>query len=707
MNPGHRDSGFVAEFSMDQPTKCPVCNNLIDPNSNWKFFGNANGDGGKRVCAACAPSVMKRPTTQRRGDAPMPTLAPAYVQDVRGTINAARAKGASQEMRHITAVPSGQGAMGPPPLPPRANTNGTGVSVVVRNTWRQDQASNMHSYPPPAPPAGGAYGYSSNHAQYHDQRRMWSNTAYAAPSVPPQTSVPLVKLRFQLMRSIRGKKIPHLIGNIIAGVPGVPADSTIASIREKGQKALALKIKAELHGYALDWNMIELQELASSVDLETFDAQMNGAYLYSHCVKSTGKGKEGTWTFKKSAVELAFVLGWKQWEDIEDFLDRQERQPPMSTCDDNDANVLSDSEDSATSTRLTSAEFSKKRSRTASISEPTTPPPSKQRRPVFQSPDQARLLSALQNGGSSKTQLKMSQQTQTKPENITYYPIEVLPLEDLIAKGADGFSGFTPDPRRAVQGVLHTSDQYIGRGTFKTAQLAYLTLVSLATDGVGSQPNQCVVLKRPYTNGKQVGEQFEIARFGPQEEYRSILMEANVFQWSSTLHAHTDSFVSRQVVTCGRPTFPLPEIRFVSAGVAVVHSAGGFGQRKVVRSFLVEELIPDHELGFTKFICNSSAVPLVTVLSDPNTADVAEYLAFTQHVQYSKTGGMAYLSDLQGSTELLTDTQIMTNPDKVKGERLFGDGNDPGPFRAFSKQHKCTKYCIWARLTPFEAPAEG
>jgi hypothetical protein len=50
-----------------------------------------------------------------------------------------------------------------------------------------------------------------------------------------------------------------------------------------------------------------------------------------------------------------------------------------------------------------------------------------------------------------------------------------------------------------------------------------------------------------------------------------------------------------------------------------------------------------------KYISNNNAKPRAAVMADPAPAEVAEFLAFTQHVQYWKSGGRVYLSDLQGT----------------------------------------------------------
>lgn len=66
----------------------------------------------------------------------------------------------------------------------------------------------------------------------------------------------------------------------------------------------------------------------------------------------------------------------------------------------------------------------------------------------------------------------------------------------------------------------------------------------------------------------------------------------------------------------------------------------------VCTAYLIEELLLDAE-SFIKFIHNGTCHTLVE--PDKPKYDVAEFLAFTQHVQYFKTGGLAYISDYQGN----------------------------------------------------------
>ncbi|KAJ7191512.1 hypothetical protein GGX14DRAFT_701589 [Mycena pura] len=586
-----------------------------------------------------------------------------------------------------------------------------GIQVNVPSTWSRSAYSYapQASQAPVAPVAPPGYGYSAAHNDWAAQKKIWSAKAYQS------TAPPAVILRFQLMHGLRGKTKGQLIGNISEGCAGVSADSTIKNIREAGMQALSTKIVRELGGFDLDWSSIELQEVNSWVTLDRYPETIQGPYLHSHCTKASAKGKEPTLVFKKKAVDLAFIVDPIQWQRIEEFLDktsnRSEDGQGYLSAEDEDDDLQPDSEISGpfvlaraefTMQRTRSTDSSGKRARSVSVAEPSTPPQRK-RQAQYQSPDQQRLRAALEIGGSSTSQI--SGHVQTTSERITFFSIVPKPLQDLLT--ASRFQGFICDPQQAVQGVLNiVSNEYLGHGAFKTAQLGYLTLSPIAHHGLGQQSNEKVVSKRPYTNGEQTGSRFQIARFDSQDEYKAILMEANVLQWSTSIFGLSDDFIQNFITHNGQPPFKILYPRFIHAGVALVHSAlpavsSSKSTSNVARSYLVEELIDGHRDNFRKFIANRSAKPLASVLAEAELAHVAEFLSFTQHVQYWKTKAMVYLSDLQGTVDLLTDPQIMTTPELANGADLFGEGNVAAAFEAFPREHECNKFCTWFQVPKF------
>ncbi|KAJ6592872.1 hypothetical protein B0H19DRAFT_919391, partial [Mycena capillaripes] len=180
----------------------------------------------------------------------------------------------------------------------------------------------------------------------------------------------------------------------------------------------------------------------------------------------------------------------------------------------------------------------------------------------------------------------------------------------------------------------------LGIGTFKTAHPSYLTLIHLASEGLGRKPNESVALKQMYVHRKSPTktnpDAWVINRLMPADEYGKIIMEANVLLWATSLIQHF-----------------IPDIRFVHAGVAILHErTTAPSVRSLIRcSYLIEERIDEEHDGFYKFINNGSVVPLPQRTTDQSVSAEAVFLSFTQYVQFYKTNlGMVYLPDLQGES---------------------------------------------------------
>ncbi|CAK5265846.1 unnamed protein product [Mycena citricolor] len=142
----------------------------------------------------------------------------------------------------------------------------------------------------------------------------------------------------------------------------------------------------------------------------------------------------------------------------------------------------------------------------------------------------------------------------------------------------------------------------------------------------------------------------------------------------------------------------IPKICFVEGGIALVHDStvgkNVHAASSHHRTLVIEELI---ESLFVKFVHNHAPVPYLA--ADHPLFYVADFLCFTQHVQYEKLGGLVFISDYQGSELLLSNPQIMTSPD-ISKESMFGGGNVGALFTAFPEKHKCSGYCCFFGLKP-------
>ncbi|KAG1792078.1 uncharacterized protein HD556DRAFT_1239920, partial [Suillus plorans] len=177
--------------------------------------------------------------------------------------------------------------------------------------------------------------------------------------------------------------------------------------------------------------------------------------------------------------------------------------------------------------------------------------------------------------------------------------------------------------------------------------------------------------------------------------------------WSKSLLKLTYDFIDRSIASSPEPPlFAVPRVQFVEAGLALCHNQASSKPRAKTGStwavFLLEELIEGSDDMFVKFIHNMNANPLLNELD--YGYDMAEFFVFTQHVQYVKTGKLAFISDYQGIIVLLTDPQILTHPyvfficsDSIliNACDIFGEGNIEASISKFEDQHACNEYCEW------------
>lgn len=113
------------------------------------------------------------------------------------------------------------------------------------------------------------------------------------------------------------------------------------------------------------------------------------------------------------------------------------------------------------------------------------------------------------------------------------------------------------------------------------------------------------------------------------------------------------SFMKKEEHVHGLPPFEVPQMRYVQAGLAIQVSKDseleGTGRQN---AYLLEEFIDSEDPGwFVKYLNNNSAKPYK--FKNEERSIRAEFLSFSQHVQFIETGGQAYLSDLQGRSQAL------------------------------------------------------
>ncbi|KAF8328622.1 hypothetical protein F5887DRAFT_850651, partial [Amanita rubescens] len=152
----------------------------------------------------------------------------------------------------------------------------------------------------------------------------------------------------------------------------------------------------------------------------------------------------------------------------------------------------------------------------------------------------------------------------------------------------------------------------------------------------GNKPVVCAkqMYEREYENGVHM---MKILEFADQKQMFST--ELGVLVWA---HALLDYVYQLLELDHNQPEQPIeiPRFRFVTAALATEGKEVADEKRQV---YLLEEFI---EGSFIKYVNNGCATPLKDL--DDEDYRRAQFLCFTQHVQYVMTGKKAFIGDYQG-----------------------------------------------------------
>lgn len=164
-----------------------------------------------------------------------------------------------------------------------------------------------------------------------------------------------------------------------------------------------------------------------------------------------------------------------------------------------------------------------------------------------------------------------------------------------------------------------------------------------------------------------------------------LITEANISRWASSSLDHCYAFIDKMAADNFIQTDDVPRLRFAEAGLAASFTQVKKQNKitaKLVATYFVEEKLRDGQEGgadpFLRLIGNGSAATFKR--PDPEIQNVVDFLSFTQHFQYFKSGGLFFISDYQGQGTLiarrftpsltaclvkagiLCDPQILTSP---------------------------------------------
>ncbi|KAF7349119.1 hypothetical protein MVEN_01434100 [Mycena venus] len=227
----------------------------------------------------------------------------------------------------------------------------------------------------------------------------------------------------------------------------------------------------------------------------------------------------------------------------------------------------------------------------------------------------------------------------------------------------------------AINVILHLdlTPKAQKRGGFKMAAFG-----RSSTRIFGPHTGTGICAKRTYYEQKDV--ESGIVHYLPHPSPRqaqdlAVKVMCNV--WTASLlndvYAEVDRFIS---LSKSGPPAKIPRMRFVKVAFATEGKQVTAG-------------------AFQKYINNNAPTPN-SFLFDCENQNCAQFLAFSQHWQFRRTHGLAFVSDYQGGDTLLTDPQIMS--DASLGD-IFALGNMPSGCKDFPKIHRCNKFCEYFQIT--------
>ncbi|KAH0826042.1 hypothetical protein J3R83DRAFT_7452 [Lanmaoa asiatica] len=479
----------------------------------------------------------------------------------------------------------------PPSLPPRQHH--TGPDIYAPAAWSADSCiptnpvslpgSSRSIMPPPA-------GYSKHHASYSNSLDYWSHLA-RTPGTSLAETIILNILALHEGGQRRGRLHGTPFGNIIEGKKGIDAQITAPGLVAVARQTLDPHIIAFCPDFP--WRPDEFVVRDDSwVDLANHP-EIHKGYFYNECIQPSNRKNSKGMVFKSRPFTLYVVVPQSQWVEYQQFVAKQDgvaakltvvtvksklhpgpsgqRSRPSSSLgpsgrhsgpsssflpspDDSSSDsspILSSTLALAGNKVTTSHEHSPKLSTHGDLSlcEALLT-----KKPL----DPDSLREALKVGGTAD--LDISKVLKSSIYSVDFYPIPTIPIS-LILKNATHHA-FNVDPKTATmhpgQLRLSSEDSFIGAGGFKTAYTATLLLSKLTQTGIGSQPCENIVVKRPYIcQGKICGPPWR--RLAVREESEKLFRGANVLYWTKSLFQVVEDFVATALANAVvAPPFDIP-----------------------------------------------------------------------------------------------------------------------------------------------------
>ncbi|KAJ7853399.1 hypothetical protein B0H13DRAFT_1904126 [Mycena leptocephala] len=607
----------------------------------------------------------------------------------------------SREPMGPPPLPLGQrGSIGPPPALSQRSSHYSPYGPDVRLPMGSSLAANRSLG---TSTSSSGYGYTENHASYREVRSQRQQLAYAP------TSDHRIMLEFRGVTRKPGRVTAEIIGDMYHVVDKVKASIGAGEIKIMAWNILGPKWAAHTDGYDLNVDdcTIHNKDWVEIVAIRSPDVNAIADRFYKPNPKSPNEP-----IFKTAKFLVNFCIPWAIYSAFLDRDTEQQEQSQSYDNTENSRSIESEDEDSIVvvtrtsvpgrnSSRQLSRRPSNWRSRQPSSSrqlrsQSSQQPVSKSRsavlRPASFSGQNSPLFSYDPDDAEKDSEKDMlrSDDEVTVPalrsesdldhlaHSATPFSIPVFPKEALFK----ALSQQTMPSRKEINSLMNFSAISVQASIARQRTLTDLLDNSANFESFLKTPPMDVILHLDLTHKAQKRGGFKMTAFGRSSkpmfatgsteicgkrsyyeqknvetgttecipypsprQAQDLMVELKCNVWSASLLEDVYAGIDRfNALSTTNPPVEILRMRFVRVAFA---TEGKSSERSV---FLVEEQIEESREGqFRKYINNRAPIP-TTFVSGSENGTRASFLAFTQHWQFKRTHGLAFVSDYQGQS---------------------------------------------------------
>ncbi|KAF9477407.1 hypothetical protein BDN70DRAFT_810773 [Pholiota conissans] len=671
-SPNHAgsDTGIEADFTTEQvaEVKCGRCSAVFPSGTKLKWIHSkpeaSFKQPGRLVCDDCYQYYLSKGSTRRRTVSALPgpstssmlqTSLPSHTEVRHQVAAAQRTDGAypmvpiGSQLQHRSfhsAAAALQQAQRHGPSPSQYYASGGQMSGSGCAAWGQVNVAPIPNpfMQRPFPPMRNQTlinpGYQEAHQFYNEMRQYYARQAY----VPSNTEVVVVRARMATL--LEGKKMPIQISDILEAISNIPVHIGLSDLRWVVYHTLLPHYVKWSKGFPLNPEECTIRDKLW-VELVPKEPDVD-AIAAKFFIVGKGKNKNNLRpTFSpRNGIDLFFCIDHTKYQAILNHLSDLEEV------------YYRESQPSGHSRGISSRSSSNKQrtkgKRKQRDEDDTNTNPKKFALPQHMPEPN---VFAISKPSSEEVIRALQSQLPIKNRNMrSLFETVIIPVMFFKPPTSPSFTDLVKSPNllRELQNyppievnVSYRPSSKPQEGAFKVAYLGHVSIPLFGAAAVD------VCIKQTFVRSPEDAKKSKIILQG-QTQAKNLTMELNCLGWAHALMDLVYAFIRRKEAILGKPDFAIPQMRFVQAGLAIPKD------ENPANVFLLEEAIDSGSPSwFTKYLNNSSAKPVK--FKDSNKLLRAQFLSFSQHVQFVETEGLAFISDFQGGPTLLTDPQIITN----------------------------------------------